>query len=1193
MNNQREQLQGIINNFSEEKLQQFFRSVNPNFRPIRVNIVHEVDPDPEFINSIHKLGEIEFDDSRRIVIVASSLQGEITERTSKQKQFEIGWKYLKNKFYDAGIFVYYDERGHFRFSLIVTKYTGNRRTHTPVRRYTYYVHPDKPNKTFINQIGKATFSDIDAILKTFSIEAVSNDFYNAFNPKFREIAQSVKGTDDINIKEGFALLFAIRIIFLGFVQKRGWLGGREEFIKEFLEEYQAAVVKEDTFYQNWLAPLFFEALNTQPGHKVKYQNNEFSSETEEILQMAPYLNGELFKKRKGYDDQGLWIPDKQITEFIEFLFQYNFTIEENTYYDEELELNPEFLGIIFERLVNKEHGAIYTPRTEVDFMCRMALVKWLEKNNTTDIEREDLYNLFFRDRGAGAEHQKQGDFTTAQIRDLIKKLENVTACDPAAGSGAFEVGMLQVLHEVIKNLRKRDIGPSEFSKWKDTPQQNFKLKKNIIARSLYGVEVKEWAVWINHLRLWLTLFIDMPDDYKTSLKPLLPSLNFKVRTGDSLVQRIGSKLFPVQGHAHISSSIKRKITKLKKAKTNFFYNRGGSYEELRGLENRIFREILEDEIRQKHRNLKGLADPKPVQGDLLGSPEPKQGQLEVNEQEKERLHAEIEELEEQKKLLGEQHPLIWNIEFAEIFFDGGGFDVIIGNPPYVRQEDIADPSRNGALEPKAYKKELNKAVRQDFDSYFSKSVKISGRSDLYTYFYIRSLRLLNSGGVLVFICSNSWLDVGYGKWLQRFLLKQVPVHAIVDNHAKRSFASADVNTVITIMESPDTKKNGMDETIRFIAFKKPFEETIIADNLLAIERAEETLSMDGYRVFPVTKQHLLEEGSEFENEQQKKMGTGVYVGDKWGGKYLRAPDIFFTILEKGEGKLVKLKDVAEVRLGIKTGGNEFFFLTKEEAESHGIEKQFLKPAILKTDSVQFVKLSVNEFEGYFFWCGKEKEEIKGTKALEYIHWGENQPIKIKQGKNKGQYYDGFHQVSSVKGRKRWYDISNRDSAPVWWMIAHNERSISIYNDIDAFSSNNFFEILPYDYSAIALSFYLTATISCFYREILGRSNYGGGLLKTEKPDLIKFDLLRYDFVKEFDESLPILERKSESIFTECGINTESDTPISEQDPQPLPDRAELDNIVFDALGLTDEERKEVYRAVCQLVWNRVSKAKSV
>src|SRR5699024_11096038 len=151
--------------------------------------------------------------------------------------------------------------------------------------------------------------------------------------------------------------------------------------------------------------------NSQPGSHVSRQT-DFSDDTREALQMAPYLNGNLFKEKAGYDDIGLWIPDEEIEAFFEFLFRHNFTVEENTYYDQELELNPEFLGIIFEKLVNKEDGAVYTPRTEVDFMCRMALVKWLQKN--TSANTRDLYRLFFRERGSGDkydEYQKQGDFS--------------------------------------------------------------------------------------------------------------------------------------------------------------------------------------------------------------------------------------------------------------------------------------------------------------------------------------------------------------------------------------------------------------------------------------------------------------------------------------------------------------------------------------------------------------------------------------------------------------------------------------------------------------------------------------------------------------------------------------------------------------------------------------------------------------
>ncbi len=1144
--NQRERLKKLTSDFKLNTLEQFFRDASLDFKPGQEELIREIEPDSEFIQSIEKLGEIEFEDGRRLVVVSSLLAGKITNKTSKKKQFDIGWKFLKKRFYDAGIFIFRDDRGHFRFSLIVTKYTGNKRTHTPFRRYTYYVHPGKANKTFINQIGRANFSSIDTILKAFSIDAVSDDFYNAFKPKFDEITNQVQGTDDVNLKGDFALLFVIRVIFIGFVQKRGWLKNEDfvqEFWKEYLnsnaENYSSGKATEDKFYINWLVPLFFEALNSPPGRKVKYQNNDFSEETEAILQMAPFLNGELFKPKKGYDNQDLWIPDEQIGLFLDFLFQYNFTIEENTFYDEELELNPEFLGIIFERLVNKEDGAVYTPRTEVDFMCRMGLVKWLQKNSAADTN--DLYHLFFRDRGQDPEFdedQKQGDFTKAQIRELVELLSSVTVCDPAAGSGAFEVGMLHVLHDILDNLYHRHNAPEELAVWDD-----FEQKKSIIARSLYGVEVKEWAVWINQLRLWLTLFIDMPDDYKNSLQPLLPSLNFKVRQGDSLVQRVGNKLFPVQGHAHLSASIKRKITELKKAKVDFFYNRGGSYKDLRGKENDIFRSILEEEIYSKRKELRGFSNPRGVQGDLLGSSGPAQSELELDEKEKEKILVEITELEAQKKALGENHPLIWNIEFAEIFFDKGGFDVVIGNPPYVRQEDIGDPFGN--LEPKAYKKELEAAIRGDFPDYFRSGVTISGRSDLYTYFYIRSLRLLNDQGELIFICSNSWLDVGYGDWLQRFLLRMTDVDGIVDNHAKRSFASADVNTVITFMGAPKQKKDWMESSVPFIAFKKPFEEVIIADHLLTIENARQTVANEQFRVFPVPKKRLVEEGSEFENPEDKKLFHGTYVGDKWGSKYLKAPDVYNLILEKGQNHIVKLGSIADIYT--------------VSWSRKGMNSEILHEVGVIPDNTNKTRV------------------LKSPKDVKAIH----------VDKEMLSYELNLEPVEEK-------DIKY---APILWVDLRDKKHLCHFLNSNIPFTHNFHGIkskFDHDFELCGI---LNSTVSHLSTEIFSRSGLGGGAGRVLVKDLRKIYLVIDPARLKTDSITPVFEkmidRKVQNIFKECGINPESDIPISEQEPQPLPDRAELDNIVFDALGLTEEERKEVYRAVCQLVWNRVSKAKSV
>ncbi|WP_054492695.1 Eco57I restriction-modification methylase domain-containing protein, partial [Ardenticatena maritima] len=913
----RDRIQSLIRDFSPESLTALFRQIAPTFRPRHETFNSLIKQGWPF-DDVQQLGVIELPGQQTVLIGAIRVSGELTARSSKKKQYELGKRILKAGNHNAGIFAFYDDRGRFRLSLITVTYSGTHRQFSTFRRYTFFVDPDLPNKTFVNQIGRANFSSLEGILDAFALEAVSDAFYQEFKPKYDAIAADVQGTSDEQLKQDFALLFVIRTIFLGFVQKKGWLGDKQRFLQDFWQEYQSSGRPRDTFYKEWLEPLFFEALNNPPGYKVAYGRAPFSEETQNTLQMAPYLNGELFKRKKGIDDQGLWIPDELIRDFFDFLFQYNFTVEENELYDEELELNPEFLGIIFERLTNKDQGAVYTPRVEVDLMCRLALVKWLEK--TTGIEKEDLYHLFFREAGTGEEfdeYQKQGDFSPAEIRTLIEKLESVTVCDPAAGSGAFEVGMLQVLDQTLENLYSRNNTPADLKAKAPTP---FERKKAIIERSLYGVEVKRWAVWINHLRLWLTLFVDMPDDYKTLPTPLLPNLTFKVRTGDSLVQRLGDKTFPVQGHANLSPAIKRQITDLKKKKREFFYNQNHDAHLIEQAELAVFRAILDEQIEERRKEINRLQQPPAKNLSFLEDVAADEAARQAEERKKRKaeiaaLEAEIAELEAQKRSLKDERPFIWSIEFAEIFFDRGGFDIIIGNPPYLaahskdEKKKIRDP--NGLMPPKEYKNALDEMMRLDFPDYFAKSRaqtdkfkkerKPSGRSDLYTYFYIRSLRLLNPQGVHVFICSNSWLDASYGAWLQEFFLRKTPMCFVIDNHAKRSFARADVNTVITVAGAPLERGAVPGEhVVRFVAFKQPFEDAVLSENLLAIENATDILKTDAFRVFPITVADLLAEGSD----------DGRYMGDKWGGKYLRAPNVFLKILKSRN--YFRVKDVARV-----------------------------------------------------------------------------------------------------------------------------------------------------------------------------------------------------------------------------------------------------------------------------------------
>jgi hypothetical protein len=262
-------------------------------------------------------------------------------------------------------------------------------------------------------------------------------------------------------------------------------------------------------------------------------------------------------------------------------------------------------------------------------------VKWLQK--TSSIHKKKIYHLFF---DKYTEKIKDNLLTNDEKENILILLKNITVCDPAAGSGAFPVGMLQVLDETIQLV---SVGNN---------MNAFDRKKEIISRSLYGVEVKAWAVWINQLRLWLSLFIDMPEEFNKSFEPLLPNLEFKIRRGDSLVQKIGDKSFPIGSHANLSSQLKRKITELKKEKADFFYGRSKQNAKLiKKKENEIFRDIIDDQIFEKKKNLKlfGGSEGNP---DIFGNVSYNEEQrLLMDEKKKEQLKEEINSLKEEPQAL--------------------------------------------------------------------------------------------------------------------------------------------------------------------------------------------------------------------------------------------------------------------------------------------------------------------------------------------------------------------------------------------------------------------------------------------------------------------------------------------------------------------------------------------------------------
>lgn len=1142
-------LQNLIQNFSGGSLQTFMRSKSRLFKPTGANLSSF---DKDKFSGFQQIGEIEFGEKQnwdRLIVVSAKVDGELGERSCRKAQFETARKILKTEQADAGIFAFHDAAGRFRFSLIYTIYEDKKLRFSHFRRFTYFIQPEAANKTFVLQVGGGSFESIKAIQKAFSVEAVSDAFYEAFKPRFDALAASVTGLSkaDAGRAEDFALLLVIRTIFLGFIQKRGWLGGDITFLQSLRAEF-AERGKKGTFFSRWLEPLFFEALNTPPGHKVAYRDNEFSPETEKKLQMAPFLNGGLFCRKKGYDDRGWAIPDKALFEFFDFLFQYNFTIEENTLYDEDLELNPEFLGIIFERLVNKEDGAVYTPREEVDLMCRISLVKWLEKNNETGCPARDLYELFFRELGDGnslEEDQRTGSFSERQAEDLLKKLQNMTVCDPAVGSGAFPVGMMHVVDEI--EVKLYDKAHKMFEK------SAFERKQRIIQNTLYGVEVKEWAVWICQLRLWISLFIEADNEQRNSMKPLLPSLDFKIRRGDSLVQMIGSRLFPVQGHADISTGMKKRVTELKNAKMDYFQNRSqkDGFSMVRHMETALFRDILSDEISQKRLSLSGKSGK--TQGTLFGGAE------QLGLKQTTAIQAAITDLEAQRDSLCDDHPLIWNIEFAEIFSERGGFDLVIGNPPYVRHEDIADPS--GKLDVKVYKDLLGEMVKKDFPETFGVKEKINGKSDLYTYFYLRGLRLLNEQGVHTFICSNSWLDVGYGAWLQKFLLENCHIRFIVDNHARRSFTTAEVNTIISVIDAPQSKaklKTLGKEIARFVAFKRPFEETVFTENMLEVDGASSVIQNDRFRVYPATQSTLKEQGVEYDEKKgdSKKLSEGKYVGDKWGGKYLRAPDIYWKIMDRLQSNGIKpLRQTAEVKFGIKSGVNAFFHLTPAQVRQWAIEPRFLRPLIKTPRDYYGIKIPSSEIS--LFWCQDERAALKGTKAIAYIEWGEAQ---------------GFHKTPSCASRRNWYSLKGPEKPALLWPSAFFERHI-VYECPKNYVADKVFYTISGSIPP-GLNAYLNSSIVSLFVEVEGyQLNHGGIFVTTD-----------------WLANLPVVEASESSVLRPYEKLTSRDILLC-GDELDEKSRKELDLAVIKHIGLGESEMYEMHEAIKAYVAGRIHKAR--
>lgn len=1050
-------------------------------------------------------------------------------------------------------------------------------------------------------------------IKSFSVEKVTEEFFDDYQEIFFDLREKIK-EQQIPQKEAheFTLQLLNRIMFTYFIAKKKWLK-YSNFMKWYWDEYKRnGKFGSDEFYEKWLKELFFKAFNNRQDEIVDLPEN-----VKEVLMGFPYLNGGLFTENDN-DKLDITISDDTFKRIFEFFEKYNFTIKEDAPFNVEVAVDPQMIGYVYESLSNvaeeiydrNEMGIFYTPRVEVDFMCRRSLVEYLSKK-LPEVPKEQFYHLLF---DLPEEKYKCEKYFTRENLwyDLRDALDELSVVDPACGSGAFLVGMLGVLDELYKIIYKHT----------NDEMTDFERKFRIIQYSLYGVDVMPWAIHAAELRLWLQLIIETEINSEELKKsPLLPNLDLNLRIGDSIVQKIGGVNINLRT-GRLTQKIKKRLEDLKEQKRLYYENSRSARlkrpEDFKNAEIKIFEDIIDYEIQRLEKKLEfKKKDLKSKQVTLTG--EIKEKGHKFTKKEIKAFEDEIKRLVRIKGVLDQpgKKPFVWEIDFAEVFGKKGGFDIVIGNPPYLQQEDIAPPAKLKcnvtAKDKKEYKKDLLQSVRERLQL----DIKIDGNSDYLIYFYFLGLGLLNKDGVFCFITSNSWLDSKYGISLQEFLLKYVPIISIYDN-IKRSFEHANINTVISLFGSPILNRNKKIEfrhhfkssfwkisgnIVKFVMFKKPFEEVINTTNLIKIDRItckssgaelkdliKNIVSESDFKVFPIYQKDLLNDGWVYpKNSSPYNFEKGHYNGNKWNVKFLRAPKIFYKILERGT--LKKLEEFGHIETYLNTGGaDKFYFINliekkdkdyslienKEFKKRFLIESRFIKPLIKSSREVSNILIKQSDCKSHILVID-EKEDISNLKVMNYVKFG------IKKGYNKR---------SGPSKRSPWWKLPNqaKKGSEILFPRNYHERFAVFYNPSQIIS-NRFFRFKAPKHSI--LIYLLNSTISYLMMEIYGKTNLGEGALELGKPELRLLPILdieKMELENKFENN-SLINRKMLSIFDECGINPLR--PIREQTPNPLPDRAKVDSIIFDELKLTEQERKEVYWAVCELVKQRLDKAKSL
>ena len=553
-----------------------------------------------------------------------------------------------------------DTRWDWRFTFCHKK--GSQQEVTDSKRYTFLLGPGQSCRTaaenFIKLYENRDTLDMSKIEGAFSVEALTNEFFGKYKEEYDKFVEYITGKR--YVKKGNKYVEAIihephptlypcfsnndklvrdyvkkmlgRIVFLHFLQKKGWLGvpyneewgsGDRNFMLNLFKK--ATEKQKENFLDEVLEGLFAEGLDCNRAEK----SDLYDTKVEGLRKCRiPYLNGGLFE-RDYLDELAVRFPAEYFDSLLTMLSLYNFTIDENDPNDAEVGVDPEMLGRIFENLLedNKDKGAFYTPKEIVQYMCRESLIAYLQ----TDQNEEDKENI----RKFVATHDAEllGDLKA----DIEQKLLDVKICDPAIGSGAFPMGLLRELFFCRSAIEPNII------------ENAANIKRYIIQNNIYGVDIERGAVDIARLRFWLALIVD------EKTPEALPNLDFKIMQGNSLLEQYKG--------VDLSTMTEKKV---------------GAGQSITIFDSMldVYRKNLRDKLAEYYacpEHDKKVQLRKDI-ADIVKQELTEQG-----------IHIDFKDMD----LSANSQFFLWHTWFHDVFSRPSkeGFDIVIGNPPYGAKYD--------------------------------------------------------------------------------------------------------------------------------------------------------------------------------------------------------------------------------------------------------------------------------------------------------------------------------------------------------------------------------------------------------------------------------------------------------------------------------------------------------------------------